>query len=283
MQDILSVALRALSFLFLLQAAGVALFVAILGRHLSSSADAIRRLGRWSALVGLALVAAHYALEAARMAGDFSGIWDLSLQGASLRSGGAAFGVRVLGLFLLALSLRRVDAGALVLGVVGAAITVAAFTLVGHTAVHPQRWLLAPLLMLHLLIVAFWLGALLPLYLASRRETPETSATLVNAFSRIASWLVPGILVAGVALAILLVPNIGVFAQPYGWLLLTKVALFAALMGLASLNKWRLGPALARGDHRDGFAFRWSLCAEYALIFVVLAVTAVMTTFFSPE
>jgi len=282
-QDILSVALRALSFLFLLQAAGVALFLAIFGRLLASSADAIRGLGRWSARVGLAFVAAHYALEAARMAGEFSGIWDLSLQRTALRSGGAAFGVRVLGLSLVALSLRRVDAGALVLGVVGTAIAVAAFILVGHTAVHPQRWILAPLLMLHLLIVAFWLGALLPLYLASLRESPEISTTLVNAFSRLATWLVPGILVAGVALAILLVPSIGVFAQPYGWLLLTKVALFAGLMGLASLNKWRLGPALGRGDHRGGLGFRRSLLSEYVLIFVVLTVTAVMTTFFSPE
>jgi hypothetical protein len=34
MQDVLSVALRALSFVFLLQAAGVAFFVAIFGRLL---------------------------------------------------------------------------------------------------------------------------------------------------------------------------------------------------------------------------------------------------------
>lgn len=34
-----------------------------------------------SALAALVFVAAHYALEAVRMAGDFSGLWDTSLQG----------------------------------------------------------------------------------------------------------------------------------------------------------------------------------------------------------
>jgi hypothetical protein len=70
LQDILSVALRALSFVFLLQAAGVALFVTILGRLLAGARGAIGRLGRWSALLGLVCVVGHYALEAARMAGE---------------------------------------------------------------------------------------------------------------------------------------------------------------------------------------------------------------------
>ena len=33
----------------------------------------------------------------------------------------------------------------------------------GHTAIHPLRWLLAPLLLVHLAVAAFWFGALWPL------------------------------------------------------------------------------------------------------------------------
>jgi hypothetical protein len=90
MQDVLSVALRALSFVFLLQATGVAFFVAIFGRRLGDSRGTIRRLSRWAALLALACVAGHYALEAARMAGELSGMWDASLQRIVLSSSNGA-------------------------------------------------------------------------------------------------------------------------------------------------------------------------------------------------
>ncbi len=284
MLDVVSVALRALSFLFVLQATGVALFIAIFGRRLSNSGEPIRRLGWWSALIGLVCVAAHYALEAARIAGDLSGMWDISLQETVLRSAsGAAFAVRVLGLSLVVLALRRASTLSMALGIIGAATVAASFTLVGHTSVHSQRWFMGPLLIVHLLIVAFWIGALLPLQIASLREAPETLAKLVQAFSGVAAWLVPGILLAGLGLTIFLVPGIEVLRQPYGLLLLMKVAAFMLLMILAALNKWRLGPALVRGGRYGRLAFQRSLLAEYLLLFVTLTVTAVMTTFFSPQ
>jgi hypothetical protein len=80
MPDVLSVVLRALSFVLLFQAAGIAIFVAIFGRLLTTTQGAVRRLGQVAALAGMVLVVAHYALEAARMAGELSGMWDLSLQ-----------------------------------------------------------------------------------------------------------------------------------------------------------------------------------------------------------
>jgi len=282
--DVVSVALRALSFLFVLQATGVALFIAIFGGRLSNSGEPIRCLGRWSALIGLVCVAAHYGLEAARIAGDLSGMWDTSLQETVLRSAsGAAFAVRVLGLSLVALALRRAGTLSLALGIIGAVTAAASFTLVGHTAVHSQRWFTGPLLIVHLLIVAFWIGALLPLQIASLREAPETLAKLVHAFSGVAVWLVPGILLAGLGLTIFLVPGIEVFRQPYGLLLLTKVAAFMLLMILAAWNKWRLGPALVGGGREGRLAFQRSLLSEYLLLFATLTVTAVMTTFFSPR
>jgi len=67
MPDVLSVVLRALSFLFLLQAAGIALFVAIFGRLLGASRSAVRRLGEVSAILALVFVVGHYALEASRI------------------------------------------------------------------------------------------------------------------------------------------------------------------------------------------------------------------------
>src|ERR1700722_7937713 len=60
--------------------AGVAIFMALFGSRLDRSQAAIRRLGQAAALAAVAVVAGHYALEAARMAGGMSGIWDPTLQ-----------------------------------------------------------------------------------------------------------------------------------------------------------------------------------------------------------
>jgi putative copper export protein len=71
--------------------------------------------------------------------------------------------------------------------------------------------------------------------------------------------------------------------QPYGELLLAKGALYVVLLACGAVNKWLLGPALARGELPAARRFHRLVITEYVLMVVVLSVTAVMTTFFSPE
>jgi putative copper export protein len=276
--DAVSVACRAVSFVLLLNAAGISIFIAVFGHLLPDSLPAIAKLGWGLAIGALVFVAGHHALEGARMAGEMGGVVDPAMQAMTLRSSeGAAFGLRMVGLVLIAVGLRR---GALAVGITGAILATAAFTLTGHTSVTPYRPAAAALLTFHLLVVAFWLGSLWPLYLVAGREPPHRAAHVIDAFSRVAAWVVPVILLAGVGLTLLLVPSWAVFRQPYGQLLLAKVALFAVLMALATLNKWTFGPACAKGRTR---AFKQALAIEYVLICIVLAITATMTTFYSPE
>jgi putative copper resistance protein D len=283
MPDVISVILRALSFVLLLQAAGVAIFVAIFGRRLASSRTAVRRLGQAAAIAAIVLVAAHYAMEAARMAGEMSGMWDPALQGMAWNSPArAALICRLLGLLLIAVGLQDAGVRGTILAAGGALLATGAFALTGHTSVNAHRAALAALLMLHVLVVAFWFGALWPLYTASLRETPARASDLIERFTAVATWLVPVILLAGIVMAVLLLPNVSALSEPYGKLLIAKVVGFAVLMGLAAANKWRLGPALVHGPV-SGLWFRRSVAAEYVLIAAVLAITAVMTSFFSPE
>lgn len=282
--DVLSVILQALSFVLLFQAAGVAVFLAFFGRRLADSRSAVRRLGAGAAVAGLVVVAGHYVLEAARMAGELSGMWDASLQGMMWHSSsGAALIFRLVGLALIAIGLQRAQGRASILAALGAVLACLAFTFTGHTSVDAHRGILASLLMIHLLVVAFWFGALGPLYLASSRESSVRASELVEAFTTAATWLVPFILLAGVAIAFALLPSLSALRETYGELLIAKVVGFTALMGLAAANKWRLGPALAAGTAERRRRFRRSVAAEYVLIVGVLAVTAVMTTFYSPE
>ncbi len=284
MTDVLSVVLRAVSFVMLFQAAGIAIFVALFGRRLATTRHPVHRLGQVSAIGALVFVAGHYALEAARMAGEMSGMLDPSLQQMVWHSSGrAALVSRLAGLLLIAIGLHGTGRGWTSVAVAGAVLATAAFALTGHTSVNAHRGAMAALLMFHLLVVAFWFGALAPLSLASSRETPARAADLTERFTALATWLVPMILIAGVAMAAVLLPSVSALRESYGELLIAKIVGFALLMGLAAANKWRLGPALARGTAQTGLRFRRCVAIEYVLIASVLTITAVMTSFFSPE
>ena len=284
MPDIASLVLRALSFVLLFQAAGVAIFIALFGRRLDRSQPAIRRLGQAAALAGVVAVAGHYALEAARMAGQMSGLWDPMLQTMMWHSASrAALLCRLLGLLLIAVGLHAASQRRTILAIGGVVLTTGAFTLMGHTSVNSHRAVLATLLMIHLLIVAFWFGALGPLYLVSLKEPPARAFDLTQRFTAIATWLVPLILLAGATMAALLLPNVAALRAPYGRLLIAKFIGFVFLMGLAAANRWRFAPGLASATNPSERRFRQSLGAEYVLIAAILTVTAIMTSWFSPD
>jgi putative copper export protein len=54
-------------------------------------------------------------------------------------------------------------------------------------------------------------------------------------------------------------------------------------MGLAALNKWRLGPAIGAGDAGALVYLRRSVLLEWLLLAAVVTATATMTGLFSPE
>ena len=281
--DILSATLRALGFVAVLQAGGAALFLALFGRDLVSARREILRLVRVATLAAAVLLSAQYLLEPARMAGALSGMFDAELQGFALHSRAAlVLGLRLAGLLLLAWALRGNGTGMRSYGVAGAVLIALSFPAMGHSAEDPAREWLMPLLGLHLLVVEFWFGALLPLILVGEREPAEVSASVLERFSRLATWLVPLVLVAGLLIATKLLPDLAALRGSYGIGLILKVLLFSVLMGLAALNKWRLGPALARGGRTAQLGLRRSIGTEFVLIVLVLMGTATLTTFWSP-
>lgn len=281
---ILSVTFRALSFLALFQVAGIALFLALREQQLPRTESALQRIGTLAALIAATLCLAQYLLEPARMSGELGGVFDAALQGMVLRSAvSATLSWRLLGLVLIVGGLWLRGTAARTAGITGVVLLLASFTFVGHTSKDAVRWLLSPVLLVHLSAVAFWYGSLLPLYLVSSREPPQTAGSVVQEFSARAVRLVPALLLAGLILATALLPNLAALHRPYGELLLAKVAGFCVLMLFAAMNRWRFGPALRLGDRAAGRRFRQAVGAEFVLLATVLCVTAVMTILFSPE
>lgn len=283
MIDGLLLGLRALSFVAALQAAGAGVFQCLFGAELRRAARPVETWAARSAVVALVTVTLYQLAEPAGLTGTLGGVLDGSLQLALLASDvGTATSIRIFGLLLIAASTLRATRFSSSLGLIGAVLTVVSFGFTGHTSAHDDRWFLAPLLMVHLLIVVFWFGALWPFVLAIRHETLPITAQLIERFSTLAFYLVPLIFAAGLLIAFVLLPDLHALRTRYGQLLLIKAAAFALLMGLAAANKWRFGPGVAAGNGEALNAFRRSVLTEWCLVASVVATTAFMTGLFSP-
>ena len=275
--------LRAAGLVLSLQAAGAALFGALFLGGLERSAAVVRRSARRAALAALLVLLAQALWEPVELAGEVAGLTDAAVLHLFLLSATAvAMLAGGVGLVCVAVGLRSRAAPPHPLAITGCTLILGSFLLSGHTAAHPQRPLLAALLLIHVAIVSWWFGSLRPLRQLLVLEAPETAARVLTAFSALAVWWVPVIALAGAAMAALLLPDFGALAQPYGVLLLAKVALFALLLGLAALNRLRLVPALVAGAPTAAARLRRSIALEYVLICLVLLVTAVMSGAFSP-
>lgn len=284
MADFVAIGLRAAAAAAALLAAGLPIFLLLYGRLLDRSSHRIRSAVRPTALTALALLILHFVVEPVRLAGAWSGVLDASLHALLLSSDfGTTIAARALGLLSIAGSTLRTGRSGTVLALTGATLIAASFALMGHTATDPERWLLAPLLSVHLLAIAFWFGSLWPLWMVTSLETAKVAGQTIAQFSRTALRVVPLVFLAGLAMSGLLLPGLSGLRTPYGYLLITKVGAFSLLMALAAMNKWRLAPGVARGDRASAIAFRASVLAEWALILAAVTVTAVMTALFSPD
>ena len=143
----------------------------------------------------------------------------------------------------------------------------------GHASTAPPQWLSRPMVLLHGIGVAFWIGALAPL--AVMALTPSGSLlAILNRFSRMAVPVVGALVLTGLVLATLQLGSFRALIETrYGLILSIKLALVAVLLGLAALNRFRLTPALARDPSNNSPLVR-SILAECVVVVAILAVVA---------
>jgi copper transport protein len=143
----------------------------------------------------------------------------------------------------------------------------------GHAATAPPEALTRPAIFLHGLGVTIWIGALAPLVALVSKPTSAT-LPVVNRFSRIAALAVGVLALTGLALAIVQLERPAALVETrYGFILSIKLVLVTGLLALAALNRFRLTPALARGQNATP-ALRRSILLEGAIALTILAVVA---------
>ena len=271
---------KAAEYAAVLLAIGGALFVATFPAAPGQAVALARRLAVLAALVALALLALRFGLRAGRISGmGLAGagdpvmlglIWDSPLGNAAMwRIAGA---VLILGLLVKGALGRSAS-------LLGAVMLALSYTLVGHALGDP-RWVLAGLLAVHLLAVAFWVGALAPLYAATAQPG---GAALLHRFGVIASGTVAALVLVGLVFAWLMIGSVAdLFGTAYGLTLLAKLGGVALLLGLAAGNKLRLVPALAAGDAAAADRLHRAIRLEGVAVALILLATATLTTVTTP-
>jgi putative copper export protein len=282
--DAIVLGLRALAFVAAFQAAGAAIFLALFARELDASAQAIRTLAKTAALAAVVLTAIHHVLIPARLAGTFAATLDPSLGELVLQSNiGPAHAVRLAGLALLAVSLDQATRSHVIASLIGAALALLSFALMGHTTIHELRFVLAPLLLVHIASAAFWFGALWPLHFIADREPIALTGRVAARFSTLAVRTVPLIFVCGLAMTLIFVRSIDALVSGYGAVVALKTLAYAVLLVLAAFNRQRLVHGIVAANGAALGLFMRVVRVEWLIIAGVLIATAFMTDLFSPE
>lgn len=256
-----------------------------------------------SAILSLLLSIGWLVLMASSMAG--TPLWPLDQEAiGGLLTGsaiGAAWKLRMVALVVAAFAAMFAAQRSLWLSGVMLASGIALGTLpwTGHGAMDEAAmgWVHLIADILHLIASGAWVGALLGLLLLVSRPAAEVDAAhlglthrALHGFGTVGTIVVATVVVTGLVNAWMLVgiDNVAALATTlYGQLLLAKLALFVLMLGLASLNRFRLTPAfersIASADHRGALgALRGSLAAETACVVVILGLVAWLGTLAPP-
>ena len=281
--DAAAIALKTLTYAATLGAAGAVFFLRYEGM-LIRSADRlrIRRLVLGLALLSVLAGAAQVVVSAGSMSGAAAGMWDGSLLRMVWQAGaGRANTARAIGL-LPAVFVGLPDRPSWP-ALLGAALAATSFAWMGHArALSPDA---VPILLLgvHLLGVAFWLGALLPLLIVARDGDLPRIAAAAARFGAAAVIVVGVLVAAGTALLWLLLGGVAaLWGSTYGRFVMVKLMFVACLLCLAALNKLRLTPRLRGGDGRAVRSLRTSIRLELLAGMLILTVTAAFTTLAGP-
>lgn len=209
---------------------------------------------------------------------------------------GASWLIRMSALLgaVLAIACNRRCPTASLLGVsLLGAIAVATLAWVGHGAMDEgsRRFWHFSADILHMWSASGWFGALVAFALMLRPGKTESLRSIqvlartLTGFKRAGAVIVALIVITGVMnyLFIIGLHVSGILKSTYGLLLLGKLGLFAVMIGLASVNRFLLSPALElavqQGDYaRAARAIRYSMAFELGAAVLILMAIAWLGT-----
>jgi len=223
-----------------------------------------------------------------------AGMWDWPMAKILATTGlGYATGLRVLGCVMAAGSAvvlsrsahtimrRRLGSVSIAaLFTVQCALMVFSFPMMGHVA--NLGMLAQAALIVHVLSVFLWIGALYPLWQLCTADANATTHRTMVRFGEIAKFILIALIASGTYLIFELLSSFReLLDTAYGQSLLFKLIGVTGLIALAGLNKFLLVPDLQKGSAAVT-RLRRSIQMEMLVALAILALTAYFTTAVGP-
>lgn len=264
-----------------------------------STGGAYRRLIAFGAMAGLGLSVGALAWLAKDMVG--AAAWsDIPMSTYAVLVVGTRIGwawqvrmVALLALLVMAHALRRPARSMWTIAAVAGAASLASLAWTGHGAMDAAARGTAHMAadIVHLWAAGAWWGALVAFVLMARdarRGHPESIDLLSEAahgFARVGSWIVALLILTGVINYVMIVGASWetLASTRYGHLLVAKLGLFGMMLVLASMNRYRLVPALVaarqKGDTGEAVRLlRRSVLLETVAAAMILGLVAWLGT-----
>jgi copper transport protein len=147
----------------------------------------------------------------------------------------------------------------------------AALALSGHASNAAPQWLTRPSVFVHVVCVAFWVGALLPLIAAVKVGKGGALAR----FSRLIPIPLAALVVSGIILTVVQLDRVdALWTTSYGVVLSCKLAAVIALLALAALNRYVFTPRYKNGDAAAARSLTRTMMVELCIVAAILALVA---------
>ena len=236
------------------------------------------QLSRKSAFFGTITSVLLLFSVAGNLGGDFISLIDfLMLQLAIQSKSGISYLTVFAGFVMMQIATKMPKKAQKGTFFIGSVAVLFSFTLAGHAQLSGVFTQL--LLMLHLLGIAFWLGALLPFRWICLQSNVSNLSILAHRFGVIAMVYVSLLLITGIAYAYTLLGKLShIFTTIYGNVLLVKFVFVVSLLCLAAFNKFKAVPALEKNPLQALRQFKSSVRFEIVLALFILFASSLLTT-----
>lgn len=301
MSDPLNVMLRIALYLDLMLLFGLAVFGLYSFRGKERVSGAVLHFG-WilpsTAAIGMLLSIAAFVVMTSNMSGASD--WDelrphleMMLYETEIGFSWVARMISLAVVIVVASQSKRWPTESLWVTTLAGSIALATLTWTGHGAMDEgaKRFWHFMADILHLLAAGGWIGALAAfgLMLRIKGSDPELLVRVLSralsGFEKAGALIVGTVIVTGVANYLFIVgPTVAnVLSGAYGVLLLAKIVLFAGMIGLATLNRFYLSPALERSEQTGNYslavtALRKSVALESTFAVVIVCLVAWLGT-----
>ena len=258
---------------------GTAMIWVIFPKPLAPVTKKLRATILVASAVSLVATILSFLLRAIGLTGDVAGIADLEILSLLWQTQpGDVLLLRAVATVMLLTGAAMTRHGRWI-SLLGGLLGLVSFTQIGHVPALGQP-ALGLLLLLHLVLIAFWVGVLLPLHeLCKRPACLVQAGRLGDQFGRLATFGVAALLVAGAIMAGVLVGGFErLLSTSYGNTLLLKVFLVGILLSLAILNKSRFVPAICCADKTAAERLALSIKLEAFVMVLIFLATAILTS-----